>query len=134
MVIVYEAADEGGGFGEWVDFLEDQPDLSRYRFDKKISYLEVFPLRRGASIYARNKIENGRFVQGHWVPAGGSSGSSDPVVAPFKPANVPEITLFEAQPTLINQGRSTTLRWQTANARRKVRDPPPCGISRGRTA
>lgn len=110
--VVYEHADEGGGFGEWVDFLEDQSDLSTYRFDKKISYVEVFPITRGPLVYVRNKIENGRFVKGVWV-AGGESGSPNPVVAPFKPTNMPEITSFEAEPTLINQGQSTTLRWQT---------------------
>ena len=45
-VIVYEHADEGGGYGTWVDFLEDQPDLSKYNFNNKISFLVVFDSQR----------------------------------------------------------------------------------------
>jgi hypothetical protein len=120
-VIVYEHADEGGGFGEWVDFLEDQPDLSAYRFDNKISYLEIFATRRGSEVYERNKIESGRFVEHRWVYANEAPVNSDPVVAPSpKPPNIPVITSFEAESTLIRQGQSTTLRWQTQYADRVV--------------
>lgn len=119
-VIVYEHADEGGGYGEWVDFLEDQADLSRYRFDNKISYLEVFYLKRGNQVYERNKIENGRFVPGHWVPGIDDPVNPNPIVAPFKEGNLPEITSFEAEPKLVTEGGSTTLRWQTAKADRVV--------------
>ena len=119
-VIVYEHADEGGGYGEWVDFLEDQADLSRYRFDNKISYLEVFYLKRGNQVYERNKIENGRFVPGHWVPGIDDPDNPNPVVAPFKEGHLPEITSFEAEPNLVTEGGSTTLRWQTAKADRVV--------------
>lgn len=119
-VIVYEHADTGGGYGESVDFLEDQADLSKYSFDNKISYLEVFSIKRGSEAYERNKIENGRFVQGRWIPASDVHVNPNPVVAPFKPENVPEITSFEAEPDLIHHGQSTTLRWQTKNAERVV--------------
>ena len=106
-VQVYEHADEGGGFGAWVDFLEDQPDLSRYNFQGKISYLNVFPSRqtqvardhragRGGTssvttVYERNSIQNGRFVPGHWegLRANGNPVNPNPVVAPPKPPNVP---------------------------------------------
>jgi hypothetical protein len=118
VVVVYEHADEGGGFGEWVDFLEDQPDLSRYRFDKKISYVEVFATRRGSEGYERNKFENGRVVEGHWIIRKENPVNPDPVVAPFKPPNMPEITSFEPKLTTILKGQSVRLSWRTANAER----------------
>ncbi|HKO96604.1 MAG TPA: hypothetical protein VJU86_06420 [Pyrinomonadaceae bacterium] len=120
VVIVYEHSDEGGGYGESVDFLEDQSDLSRYGFDNKISHVDIFAARRGSEVYERNKIENGRVVKGSWAQATDDPINPNPVIAPFKPANVPEITAFEADPNLIRQGQSTTLRWQTVNADRVV--------------
>jgi len=88
-VTVYEHADEGGGFGSWVDFLEDQPDLSKYGFDNKISYLAVFKSQRPGFFYARNSIQNGEFVPGHWegVKARGNPVNPNPVVGPSRPPN-----------------------------------------------
>ena len=40
--VVYADADEGGGYGSWVDLLEDWPDLSKINFNEKISYINVF--------------------------------------------------------------------------------------------
>jgi hypothetical protein len=89
-VTVYEHADEGGGYGSWVDFLEDQPALSTYNFDNKISYLDVFNSQRPGFLYARNSIQNGGFVPGHWegVRARGNPVNSNPVVGPPRPPNV----------------------------------------------
>lgn len=120
-IIVYEHADEGGGFGEWVDFLEDQPDLSKYKFDNKISYLEIFATRNGSEFYERNKVEDGRFAEHRWIQTNEDPNNSDPVVAPIpKDPNIPLITSFEAERTLIRQGESTTLQWQTKYADRVV--------------
>jgi hypothetical protein len=118
VAIVYEHSDEGGGYGEWVDFLEDQPDLRKYGFDNKISHLAVFASERPGLVYERNNIEDGRFVPGHWNSRQESPVNSNPVIGPSMPPNVPEITSFQAEPNLIRQGQSTTLRWQTANAER----------------
>jgi hypothetical protein len=66
VAMVFEHADEGGGFGIWVDLLEDWPTLSQFNLDKKISYISVFPATRGTWVWARNSIQNGQFVPGHW--------------------------------------------------------------------
>jgi hypothetical protein len=107
VVLVYADADDGGGYGAWVDFLEDQPDLSRYNFQGKISYVDVFSRRQvqegrdhrtGSSgvssitaVYERNSIQNGRFVPGHWegLRASGNPVNPTPVFGPEKPPNVP---------------------------------------------
>ena len=88
-VTVYEHADEGGGYGIWVDFLEDQPDLSKYDFNNKISYLVVFERQRPGFSYARNSIQNGGFVAGHWERprAGENPVNPNPVVGPSLPPN-----------------------------------------------
>jgi uncharacterized protein DUF1353 len=88
-VTVYEHADEGGGYGIWVDFLEDQPDLSQYDFNHKISYLVVFDSQRPGYFYARNSMQNGEFVPGHWerVRARGNPVNPNPVVGPSRPPN-----------------------------------------------
>jgi hypothetical protein len=91
-VIVYDHADEGGGRGLWVDFLEDQPDLSKYYFNDKISSLVVFNSERPGFLYARNSIQNGEFVAGHWdrVRARGNPVNPNPVVGKPRPPTVPE--------------------------------------------
>jgi hypothetical protein len=101
VAVVYEHSDEGGGYGTWVDFLEDQPDLSKYNFHGKISFLDVFRSQRktvtqgdsrpGVLVYARNSIQNGQFVSGHWERerAAGNPVNPNPVVGPAKPPNTP---------------------------------------------
>jgi hypothetical protein len=65
VAIVYEYSDEAGGYGRWVDFLEDQPNLAKYNF--KISYLLVFKNRKPeGSIWARNSVRKGQFMAGYW--------------------------------------------------------------------
>ena len=101
VAVVYEHADEGGGYGTWVDLLEDQADLSKYNFHGKISYLDIFYSRRksvprgdsrpAGFVWARNSMQNGQFVPGHWegVRARGNPVNPNPVVAPAKPPNTP---------------------------------------------
>src|SRR5438128_10536313 len=66
VAIVFEHADDGGGFGISVDLLEDWPTLSQFNLDKKISYINVFPATRGTFVFVRNSIQDGQFVPGHW--------------------------------------------------------------------
>ncbi len=83
---VYEHADNGGGYGISVDFLEDCADLSQFNFDKKISYITVFSTERPPSfIWIRGSLVNGEFVSGHWErkrAGGGPPMSPIAVVSP----------------------------------------------------
>src|SRR5712692_1789061 len=63
---IYEHADDGGGYGIWVDLLEDQQDLSKFGLNKKVSYISVFSANRQGFFWARNSVQNGQFVPGHW--------------------------------------------------------------------
>jgi hypothetical protein len=64
--IIYEHADEGGGYGISVDLLEDHNDLSRFDLNDKVSYISVFSTYRPGYFWARNSIQNRQFVSGHW--------------------------------------------------------------------
>ena len=86
-VVIYEHADEAGGYGTSVDLLEDQPDFSRFNFNDKTSYIAVFSTVRPNYYWARNSIKNGQFVPGHWerARAAGNPPNSVPVVSPPLP-------------------------------------------------
>jgi hypothetical protein len=86
VAIVYEDADAGGGYGRYVDFLENQPDLGKYDFAKKISYIQIFPTGRQ---WVRNALNNGRFEPGHAIAGKRwATPNTNPLVAPPKPPNV----------------------------------------------
>jgi hypothetical protein len=85
VAIVYEDADEGGGYGRYVDFLENQPDLTKYDFAKQISYIQIFPTGRQ---WVRNALNNGRFEAGHSIAGRRfASPNPSPMVAPPLPAH-----------------------------------------------
>ncbi len=92
--VLYEHANEYGGYGASVDLLEDCPDLSVYGFDKKTSYVHVFRTERDGFVWARGAVRNGQFVPGHWerkrARGGSNLNSSVAVVAPpVPPRTVP---------------------------------------------
>ena len=67
VAIVYEHADEGGGYGVYLDLLEDCADLGQFNFRNKISYVTVFQSPNSTGlVWVRNSIQNGEFVSGHW--------------------------------------------------------------------
>lgn len=67
VAVLYELADEGGGYGISVDLLEDHADLSQLNFNDKASYIRVFPGKNANGfVWARNRVENGTFLAGHW--------------------------------------------------------------------
>jgi hypothetical protein len=67
VVVVYEHADSGGGYGISADFLEDCPDLAIYNLDDKISYLSIFGAEQPSGlIWRRGRNENGQYIPGHW--------------------------------------------------------------------
>src|SRR5918994_5128937 len=53
VAVLYEHANEYGGYGASVDLLEDCADLSVYGFDKKTSYVHVFRTEREGFVWAR---------------------------------------------------------------------------------
>jgi hypothetical protein len=87
--VLYEHANEHGGYGAWVEFLEDCPDLSVYGFDKKTSYVRVFRTERDGFVWARGAMRDGQFVAGHWerqrARGGSALNSTVAVVAPPVP-------------------------------------------------
>jgi phospholipase C len=89
--VLYEQADQNGGYGRWVDLLEDCADLSVYDFAKKTSWVRVFPAARENYVWARNKMVDGQFVPGHWEraranqPPPGPAAPGVAVVAPPAP-------------------------------------------------
>jgi hypothetical protein len=92
-VNIYEHADEGGGYGISVDLLEDVTALSKYDFDNKISYVEVFslPIRPGF-VWMRGSMRDGQFMPAHWERAranGATPANSIAVVSPPLPPHIP---------------------------------------------
>lgn len=88
VAVIYEHAKEAGGYGIWVDFLEDRADLSQFDFNDKASFVRVFATPDARKfIWARNSMQNGQFVAGHWERprAGGTPVNSTAVVAPSLP-------------------------------------------------
>ncbi len=114
--MLFEDADDGGGFGRSVDLLEDCPDLSTYDFNDKTSFVVVFSTVRPGFVWVRNSIQNGAFVNGHWERER-ASGPPPPnhtaVVSPPLPphAAAPKPTVVQ-----VTGGRSviTQLGFQTA--------------------
>src|SRR6476659_2895122 len=63
VAILYEHADDAGGFGVVVDLMEDCPDLGVYGMAKRVSYVNVIasPNVQGF-VWARAVVENGQFI------------------------------------------------------------------------
>jgi hypothetical protein len=67
VVIIYDHADAGGGYGSSIDLMEDCPQLSVYNFNDKAAYITVFNAKNSAGlIWIRGKTQNGQYVAGHW--------------------------------------------------------------------
>lgn len=65
--VLYEHANENGGYGSWVDLLEDCPDLSVYGFDRKASWVRVFRAEKAEGfVWARTSMQDGQVIPGHW--------------------------------------------------------------------
>jgi len=95
--VLYEHANENGGYGLSVDLLEDCPKLSVYGFDKMVSYVRVFRAERDNFVWARGRMSSGTYVAGHWerkrAPgAPPPSGGTVAVVGPsIPPPTTPEV-------------------------------------------
>jgi len=125
--ILFEHADDGGGYGTSIDLLEDCPDLSAYGFNDKVSYVNVMSTtHRNGFIWARNRMVNGEFVPGHWERTradGSGPDNSTAVVSPPYPPHVPNIPTalqVDGAQTVITflgaQASWETARWESAVA------------------
>jgi hypothetical protein len=110
VAVIYQYADEGGGYGLSVDLMEDCPDISKY-ISGRIAYIIVFnAINPSGHIYARNKIKDGQFVAGHWERKRANGVNSNPntseaVVAPIIPPHTKNITTV-----LENNGAQTLIK------------------------
>jgi hypothetical protein len=98
VAILYEHADDGGGYGRSVDLLEDCANLSKYNFDKITSYISVFAASRPPGfIWVRNSLQNGQFVAGHWErqQANPPPPNTVAVVSPPLPPHAPTQTIIQ---------------------------------------
>ena len=67
IVIIYEHANEKGGYGTYIDLMEDCADLSQYNFNDIVSYVRIVSISsRPGFVWARNRIKNNEFIAGHW--------------------------------------------------------------------
>jgi hypothetical protein len=125
VAIIYEHAEVAGGHGIWVDFLEDRPDLTQFDFNDKASFVRVFATPNSQRfIWARNSMQNGQFIPGHWerARAAGNPANPNAVVAPPLPGRGPTgataIQVNDAQfliTALGVQTRADAVMWETAN-------------------
>jgi len=88
VAVLYEHSDDNGGYGVSVDLLEDRPDLSQVSFDNKVAYVSVFAGKDARGfVWARNRMDNGTFVAGHWerARAAGAPVNATAVLSPPVP-------------------------------------------------
>ena len=67
VAVIFEHVNQSGGYGNYVDLMEDCANLSIYDFNDKVSYLNIFSATaRPGYVYVRNRMTNNQFVAGHW--------------------------------------------------------------------
>ncbi len=110
VAVIYEHANEKGGYGNYVDLMEDCPDLSLYNFNGKTSYVIVFnPSSRPGYVWVRNRMNNNQFVPGHWerARADGTQPENSPpgVVSSLSESGTPDDYTYSppASPAEINE-------------------------------
>ncbi len=114
VAVIYEHANEAGGYGTYVDLMEDCADLSVYGFNDKTSYLSVFSASKPGYAYVRGRMSNNQFVAGHWERARTGIDNSPPAtpsaLSPSAPAT-PSVLSVSGPTTII-----TSLGVQTPDA------------------
>ena len=94
VAVLYEHADDAGGYGIAVDLMEDCPDLGVYGMAKKASFINVIatPNAQGF-VWARALEDGGQFIAGHWERARASgqlpSNPGHAAVWPSIPSQLP---------------------------------------------
>lgn len=74
--VLYEHANEFGGYGASVELLEDCPDLSVCGFERKTSCVLVFRTERPGYVWIRAALLDGQVMPGHWERARADGTSS----------------------------------------------------------
>ena len=112
MALVYEHADEAGGYGRCADLMEDHADLGISGLGDTISYVQVFAAESDVVarnhetgraemarvVWARGAVVNGQDVPGHW-----EAPRAQP--SPPGPAVVSPDALFRAPVKNVRNGR-----------------------------
>jgi len=125
VAIIFDHAEDGGGYGISVDFMEDRADLTPFGFNDKASFVRVFVTPNSQRfVWARNSMLNRQFIAGHWERprAAGNPVNPNAVVAPSLPRRPPTgPTAIKVKGTqfLITalgvQARGDDVRWEAAN-------------------
>ena len=94
VAIIFEHADNGGGYGRSVDLLEDCADLSIYGFNNIVSSIIVYKTNRAGFFWARGSMRNGEFMPGHWerTPVSGIPVNKVAVVSPPIPRHTASLS------------------------------------------
>lgn len=118
VAVIYEHANESGGYGSYIDLMEDSENLNEYGFNDKVSYLTVFSTAsRPGYVYIRNRRINDQFVAGHWerekagtTKVDNSLPAISSILQPIRPAKDPNsgIPAFEEMVVYRIQLRITT--------------------------
>jgi PLAT/LH2 domain len=91
VAVIYEHANESGGYGDYIDLMEDCENLKEYDFNDKASYLTVFSTAsRPGYVYFRNRKINNQFVAWRWEREGPTKpDNSLPAVSSSLPPVIP---------------------------------------------
>lgn len=107
VAVIYEHANDAGGYGIYIDLMEDCASLSVYDFNDKVSYLRVFAAAKPGYLYARNRMTNNEFVPGHWERERANGAKPDNSRGVVSPALTPQ-TPTSSTSTTVN-GPTTTI-------------------------
>lgn len=129
VAVIYEHSGGTTGYGIWVDFLEDCPDLSVYNFNDKVSYINIFSATKDNQfVWARNAMVNGQFIPGHWErkravppPPNTVTVVAPPIAAPL-PTEPSVLTVNGANTIISSLGIQTTegkMLWDRAISRQE---------------
>lgn len=88
-VILHEHANDFGGYGTSIALISDCDDLSKYGFDHKASFVQVFSIVRDKFFFFPGHVRDGKFIHGHWqrTPSGGLSA----VISDYEPTVCPPV-------------------------------------------
>lgn len=86
IAVLYDAVHDKGGYGRYVDLLEDCTDLSVYNFNDKLTYMTIFSATRPGYIFVRNRVTDNKSIPGHWerARANGQNPDNSPPAIVFK--------------------------------------------------
>lgn len=117
VAMLYEHVNDQGGFGRFVDLLEDRPSLADLGFHGTATFISVFAAAQSGLVWARNSMSNGQFVPGHWErkKANPPPPNRVPVVSPTTEPTSPSKTIIEVRGP---QSIITALASQDANEER----------------